>query len=147
MTIFITLVKWWTGWERLTLSYNQPSAIFRQVVKFLGHVLTLQGLLPNPKQVTAVQSFPTPQNITELRQFLGLASYYHCFVVQFAKIASPLHWLTGKGVRWEWSQDCQKAFSELKQCLLNSSILAYQDFDDGLGTILSRGVPIWKFWQ
>ena len=122
---------------------------FRQTVEFLGHVLTPQGLLPNPKQVTAVQNFPTPQNITELRQFLGLASYYRRFVALFAKVASPLHRLTGKDVRWEWSQDCQKSFSELKQRLLNSPILTYPDFDldfvletdasiDGLGAILSQ---------
>ena len=118
-------------------------------MEFLGHVLTPQGLLPNPKQVTAVQNFPTPQNVTERCQFLGLASYYCRFVAQFAKVASPLYRLTGKDVKWEWSQDCQKSFSELKQHLLNSPILTYPDFDldfvletdasiDGLGAILSQ---------
>ena len=64
---------------------------FRQTVEFLGYVLTSQGLLPNPNHVTAVQNFPTPGNIIELHQFLGLASHYRRFVAQFAKIASPLH--------------------------------------------------------
>ena len=129
----------------------QPAKCYfcRQTVEFLGHVLTPQGLLPNPKRVMAVQDFPTPCNVTELRQFLGLASYYRRFVVQFAKIASPLHRLTGKDVRWEWTEDCQTAFSELKQRLLNSPVLVYPDFDldfiletdagkDGLGAILSQ---------
>ena len=99
--------------------------------------------------MTAVQNFPTPQNVTELHQFLELALYYCRFVAKFAKVASPLHRLTGKDVRWEWSQDCQKSFSELKQRLLNSPILTYPDFDldfiletdasiDGLGVILSQ---------
>ena len=47
-----------------------------QTVEFLGHVLTPQSLLPNPKHVMVVQDFPTPCNVTELRQFLGVASYY-----------------------------------------------------------------------
>ena len=129
----------------------QPAKCYfcRQTVEFLGHVLTPQGLLPNPKRVMAVQDFPAPCNVTELRQFLGLASYYRRFVAQFAKIASPLHRLTGKDVRWEWTEDCQTAFSELKQRLLNSPVLVYPDFDldfiletdaskDGLGAILSQ---------
>ena len=78
-------------------------------------MITPQGLLPNLKRVMAVQNFSAPCNITELCQFLGLASYYQRFVAQFAKIASPLYRLTGKDVRWEWSKDCQEAFSELKQ--------------------------------
>ena len=71
----------------------QPAKCYfcRQIVEFLGHVLTPQGLLPNPKRVMAAQNFSAPCNITELRQFLGLASYYQRFVAQFAKIASPLH--------------------------------------------------------
>ena len=122
---------------------------FRQTVEFLGHVLTSQDLLPNPKCVTAVQNFLTPCNITEFCQFLGLASYYRRFVAQFAKIASPLHRLTGKDVKWEWNEDCQAAFSELKRQLLDSPILVHPDFDldfvletdasiDGLGAILSQ---------
>jgi len=90
--------------------------------------------------VTAVHNFPTPSNITELRQFLGLASYYQWFVAQFAKIAVPLHRLTGKDVRWKWNEDCQAEFSELNRRLLDSPILVYLDFVletdasiDGLG--------------
>ena len=71
----------------------------RQTVEFLGHALTPQGLLSNQKRVVAVQDFPTPCNVSELRQFLGQASYYQHFVAQFAKIASPLHRLTGKDIR------------------------------------------------
>ena len=129
----------------------QPAKCYfcKQTVEFLGHVLTPQGLLPNPKCVTAVQNFPVPSNVTELRQILGLASYYRRFVAQFAYVAAPLHRLTGKDVRWEWSKDCETASHELKQQLLNSSILVYPDFDldfvletdaskDGLGAILSQ---------
>ncbi len=52
----------------------------RQSVEFLGHVITPQGLKPNPRQVQAVQEFPVPKSVTQARQFLGLTSYYRRFI-------------------------------------------------------------------
>ena len=66
-------------------------------VEYLGHLLTPEGLKPNPKLVTAVQEFPVPQNVREVRQFLGLSSYYRRFIPLFANIARPLYELTRKG--------------------------------------------------
>jgi len=51
----------------------------RQSVEYLGHVITPQGLKANPKQVSAVRDFPVPQSVTQVRQFLGLTSYYRRF--------------------------------------------------------------------
>jgi len=102
---------------------------FRQSVEFLGHILTPQGLMPNSKLVAAVKDFPTPQNVTDLRRFLGLASYYRRFISEFVKIASPLHHLTGKAVTWERTDGCQSAFDQLKHNLLNSPVLVYPDFN------------------
>ena len=78
----------------------------REEVEYLGHVLTPNGLKPNPERVTAVTNFPIPQSVREVRQFLGLASYYRRFVQGFAKIAQPLHALTQKGALFDWSTDC-----------------------------------------
>ena len=52
----------------------------RQEVQYFGHVLTPNGLKPNPECVTAVTNFSIPQSVREVRQFLGLTSYYHWFV-------------------------------------------------------------------
>ena len=70
-------------------------------MEFLGHIITSSGLSPNSKQVAAVQDFPVPQSIHQLRQYLGLTSYYHRFIGRFAKIAAPLYCLTKKEVKWE----------------------------------------------
>ena len=121
----------------------------RQSVEFLGHILTPKGLQPNPKQVAAVQEFPVPRNVSELRQFLGLTSYYRRFIAQFSRVASPLHNLTRKDIKWDWNEDCQVAFEQLKRKLLTSPILEYPDFEadfvletdasiQGLGAILSQ---------
>ena len=85
----------------------------------------------------------------ELRQFLGLASYYRRFVKGFASIAAPLNHLLEKGKPWEWTKVCEHAFSSLKKMLTTSPILAYPDFEieftvdcdasgDGLGAVLSQ---------
>ena len=121
----------------------------RQEVEYLGHVLTPNGLKPNPERVTAVTNFPIPQSVREVRQFLGLASYYRRFVQGFAKIAQPLHALTQKGATFDWSTDCQNALETLKSRLVQAPVLAYPDFSKsfvletdasikGLGAVLSQ---------
>ena len=61
-------------------------------VKFLGHVVSAQGTEPDPEKVKAVQDFPTPTSASEVRCFLGMASYYRCFVNNFASIAALLQY-------------------------------------------------------
>uniref|UniRef100_A0A3Q3NHK6 Gypsy retrotransposon integrase-like protein 1 n=1 Tax=Mastacembelus armatus TaxID=205130 RepID=A0A3Q3NHK6_9TELE len=94
---------------------------------FLGHVVSERGVATNPEKVVAVGDWPPPTNISELRSFLGLASYYRRFVKDFATIASPLHHLTDKGRRFEWSEDCAAAFQQLKAALAVAPVLAYPD--------------------
>ena len=67
-------------------------------VDYLGHVITSDGLSPNPARIEAVQAFPVSTDIKELRQFLSLASYYRRFIPAFARVAAPLHALTRKSV-------------------------------------------------
>eukprot|EP00731_Ephydatia_muelleri_P007839 Em0004g177a len=101
----------------------------RPRVEYLGHVISSEGLSPNPKQVAAVTNYPQPQSLTQVRQFLGLTSYYRRFIGQFAKIAAPLHNLTRKDVSWKWNEECQQAFECLKQKLVQAPILAYPNFE------------------
>ena len=121
----------------------------RQEVEFLGHVLTPQGLKTSWHHVQAVRDFKVPSSVREVRQFLGLASYYRRFVPAFAEIAKPLHALTKKGAVFEWTEDCQKSFELLKTRLTEAPVLAYPQFDRaftmetdasglGLGAVLSQ---------
>ena len=68
----------------------------RQEVEYLGHVVTPDGVRPNPKLISAVQDYSAPRNVKEIRRFLGLTSFYHRFIPQYAKVAHPLHQLTRK---------------------------------------------------
>ena len=66
-------------------------------VDYLGYLVTPYGLKPNNRNLDAVRHFPTPTNLRQLRQFLGLTSHYRRFVMGYAKIAHPLYLLTKKG--------------------------------------------------
>ena len=70
---------------------------FQCSIIFLGHVLLAEGISVNPKKVEKVKNWPVPTNPKELNQFLGLASYYHHFILKFTAIAKCLHQLVGPG--------------------------------------------------
>ena len=95
---------------------------------FLGHIVDHQGVRTDPDKVEKVKSYPRPENLTQLRGFLGLASYYRRFIKDFARIAAPLHKLLKKNVAYCWTLEQQAAFSHLKECLITSPILVYPDW-------------------
>ena len=87
----------------------------RDHVVFLGHVVSHHGLQPDPRNTSKVRTWPTPQNPTEVRAFLGLCSYYRRFVKGFALLAAPLHRLTCKDTPFHWTFDCDATFEYLKE--------------------------------
>ena len=97
-------------------------------VYYLGNVFSGAGMQPDHGKIQAVQEWPLPQNVTALKQFLGLASYYRRYVENFATIAAPLHVLTQKNVPFHWNQACDTAFSMLKGKLVEFPVLTYPNF-------------------
>ncbi|KAL6209567.1 hypothetical protein ACLB2K_020507 [Fragaria x ananassa] len=96
-------------------------------VGFLGHVVSAEGVSVDPQKVAAVSSWRRPTIVTEIRSFLGLAGYNRRFVQDFSKIAAPLTGLTKKGVKFEWSDQCEQSFQELKNRLTSAPVLALPD--------------------
>eukprot|EP00731_Ephydatia_muelleri_P038567 Em0809g3a len=84
------------------------------------------GVTPDREKVKAVEEWPIPHNATEVRQFLGLASYYRRFIQNFADVAAPF---TQKDVVFSWSNDCSRAFKTLKCKLIGAPILVYPRVD------------------
>lgn len=85
-------------------------------VAFRGHVVTQDGIEVDPTKVKAVYSWPRPSRMTEIRNFLGLSSYYRKFVQDISSLAASLTQLIRKHVVFVWSENCKKSFWELKEC-------------------------------
>ena len=100
----------------------------RKSVRFLGFLVSSSGVSPDPDKLSAVQSFPVPTNVRDVRSFLGLRNYYRRFVKDFAKVASPLHRLTRRDVTFDWDNTCHDAFVILKSHLCSAPILSYPHF-------------------
>ena len=97
-------------------------------VCYLGHIFQASRIQPDLNKVHAVQTWPTPTDMTTLCQFLGFASYYRRYVLKFADIAAPLHALAQKEVPFQWTIAYDKAFSQLKSVLTQALVLTYPEF-------------------
>jgi hypothetical protein len=101
----------------------------RQEVKYLGLIISTEGIKMDPEKITAVQDWEAPHNLKDVRAFLGFANFYHCFVRDYSKIVQPLTLLTQKGVAFVWKEEQQKAFDDLKNTFTSAPILARFDPD------------------
>ena len=101
---------------------------------YLGHVITPEGVKPDPEKQLAVEKFPTPRTVRDVRSFLGLSSYYRRFVKSYASIAKPLNQLLKKDQPFVWTKECQIAFETLKNKLISPPIMSH--FVPGLDIIL-----------
>jgi hypothetical protein len=97
----------------------------RREARFLGYIVSKEGVRKDPSKIEAVMEMPRPTNVTEVRSYLGLTSYYRKFVKDYSRIAKPLYDLTKKDKHWVWSVECEQAFLELKERLVCSPIPAY----------------------
>ena len=98
---------------------------FQKQIRFLGHIVSEQGISTDPEKVSAIQDWPPCRTAKQCRSFLGLASYYRRFCPGFAEIARPLHKLCEKRRKFQWTTEAQEAFDTLKQVLTSPPVLAY----------------------
>lgn len=94
-------------------------------VAYLGHVIDAKGIHPLPDKVKAIQQAPTPKNVTELKSYLGLLTYYGKFLPNLSSRLSPLYKLLRKHVPWKWTSKQDKAFQDSKELLTSSQLLVH----------------------
>ena len=86
-------------------------------VKFLGHIISAEGITADPEKVKAIVCARTPSNVSELRGFLGLVQYVGRYVPDVATVAAPLRELTKTSVQFHWVPDQEKSFKKIQQLM------------------------------
>ena len=93
-------------------------------INLLGYKVGVDGIRADPEKVKAIFELDTPTTVTHVRSFLGMANYYRQCIPNFAKVAEPLVTLTKKHARFEWGEGQDKAFTQLKELLTSSHVMA-----------------------
>jgi len=121
-------------------------------VRYLGYTISGTGLETNDDKVEAIVNAPVPTDVTSLQSFLGCVNFYNRFLPDVSSVLKPLNSLLRKGAQWDWSHDCQKAFTRVKDMLVQAPVLAHFDVTQevvvecdasphGIGACLSHTYP------
>ena len=105
------------------------SEFLRKEVNFLGHVITPDGITPNPIKIQAIQKYPIPKTVKEIKSYLGLVGYYRKFIPNFARLTQPMTKCLRKNEKINISDPSyQEAFEVTKEAICNAPVLIYPDF-------------------
>uniref|UniRef100_A0A8C5C0T7 Gypsy retrotransposon integrase-like protein 1 n=1 Tax=Gadus morhua TaxID=8049 RepID=A0A8C5C0T7_GADMO len=139
----------------------EKCCFFKPEVSYLGHIISKDGVSTDPRKIDVVSKWQRPNHVSELRSFLGFASYYRRFIDGFAKLAAPLHRLVAEingtksrrpskeSLLVTWTEECGQSFEGLKSRFVSAPVLAYANFSlpfilevdasySGLGAVLSQ---------
>jgi len=136
--------------RKVGLTVNLEKCSFgKTMVKYLGFIITPDGISTDPEKISAVSQYPIPKTPKNIKQFLGLCGWYRHFIPNLSEIAEPLNKLLKKSSKFEWTESQHQAFTKLKDTIINAAVLAYPDFSKrfilrtdsssyGLGCVLAQ---------
>lgn len=100
---------------------------FKDSIEYCGHKIDKHGLHKTQEKIDAVLRAPSPENVSQLRSFLGLVNYYHKFLPHLSTVLHPLNALLQQDTKWRWSKDCEQAFIAAKQLIISDKVLTHYD--------------------
>lgn len=126
------------------------SEFLKREVAFLGHIVTPEGVKPNPQKIEAIKNFPIPRTDKQIKSFLGLLGYYRKFISNFSDLTKPLTACLRKDCKIKLTDDYIQCFEKCKKLLCQEPILQYPDFERpflvttdasnvAIGGVLSQG--------
>lgn len=122
--------------RNLNLHLNvQKCQFFQREIKYLGHVISAEGLKKSPEKIKAIVKAPRPTNVDELRSFLGMTAYYSKFIPHASTILQPLNQLLRKNFKFRWTARCEEAFKTVKEEIASDRVLV--PFDPALPLTLA----------
>jgi hypothetical protein len=124
-------------------------SFYQKKIHYLGHIISKDGITVDPEKIEAIREWVVTKNVIEVISLIGLSKYYRRFIEGFSKIVHPITSLQKKGVKFQWTLDCEKSFQHLKQFLTSAPILRIvypnEDFiicidacKEGLGGVLTQ---------
>ena len=99
----------------------------------MGHILTLEGLRPDPNKVAAVVKMQSPIDTAGVQRFLGMANYLARFLPGIPDMCEPLRQLTRKEIQWEWADHHKQLFRTIRRAITSALVLKYFDAAQATG--------------
>ncbi|KAG1135610.1 hypothetical protein G6F37_012421 [Rhizopus arrhizus] len=100
---------------------------FKKEVKYLGFIVSSNGIRSDPEKIEAIKEWPTPTTVKALQRFLGFCAFYHRFIKNLSQTAAPMYALLRKDAPFVWSKEADQAFITLKKIIMTLPTLAYPD--------------------
>lgn len=147
---FQTLNEVLTRLQKHNIKLNAKKCSWMEdTVTYMGHRVDKHGIQPTEDKLKAIREAPRPENVSQLKSYLGLLGYYRSFLPNLATKLNPVHQLLKNGVQWAWTDECEKVFNETKDMVVNSELLVHYDVNKpvtlacdsssyGIGAVLSH---------
>jgi hypothetical protein len=119
--------------HNLTIKLGKCNFFYTEI-SYLGREVSAEGIRPGQQKIHAVLQMSAPRTVKQVRQFIGLSSYFRKFLKDYARIVEPLTKLTRRDVKWQWKAEQEQAFQTVKEMLTSRPVLAI--FDPHLPTEL-----------